>query len=26
MPPFQDLLTEQELWGLVRYVRTVPAP
>jgi mono/diheme cytochrome c family protein len=26
MPSFEDLLTEQELWGLVRYVRTVQAP
>ncbi|HLH24410.1 MAG TPA: cytochrome c [Chloroflexota bacterium] len=26
MPPFRDLLTEQEVWGLVDYVRSVQGP
>ena len=26
MPPFHDLLTEEEVWGLVGYVRSVQGP
>jgi mono/diheme cytochrome c family protein len=26
MPPFRDLLTENEVWSLIDYLRTVPGP